>query len=328
MSEYQPNPLFAGKTGNCKCRENRARFHGREAPDLRVSLCILSPGSPAAHRTKGLFLVPCNCKHLIASTGLCRFREWCCLCLLQPLTPRVLELPPWFPRLPFSHTGELSYPYLSAVAFNIFFFFNQRSFSTAFSLHWEYIPTQHDQRLSICSFICRTAHRNICFPPHDFFHSPETTTYLCFITFLCFVGKQAHVQLIRGLGGAHLLDSLTVVSAVRAWRGAGTLGLTGFFSSDLTASQYSVSHLKFPLSCYIKVLQLWHATWSVAVSPWTAPLPPPAGRLRQRAFFPALQCFASLSMPISWLRICWRSPRSRDQPLCLPAEPFGETCSV
>lgn len=102
------------------------------------------------------------------------------------------------------------------------------------------------------------------------------------------MGKQAHAQLIRGLGGAHLLDSLTVVSAVRAWRGAGTLGLTGFFSSDVTASQYSVSHLKLPLSCYVKVLQLWHATWSVAVSPWNGPTPSASREATERAFLPAL----------------------------------------
>lgn len=131
------------------------------------------PRVTPAHRTKAPYLVLCNRNHLIASTGFCSFREWCCLCLLQPLTPRVLELPPWFPRLPFSHMGEVSYPYLSAVAFNVlfvwFFFFQSELIQRCLLIALGFIPTQHDQHLSICSFICRTVHRNICFPPLPIF---------------------------------------------------------------------------------------------------------------------------------------------------------------
>lgn len=110
---------------------------------LGVSVCTLSPWSPQHMGRQG---------------------PSCCPCLLQPPAPRVLELPPWFPRLPFSPGGELSCPY-SQLLLPHWFFTHQSSSSAVFSLHRGSIPTRHDQHLHICSFICRPAHRNICFPP-------------------------------------------------------------------------------------------------------------------------------------------------------------------
>jgi len=92
---------------------------------------------------------------------------------LPPSAPhtRALRSPALAPSTPFcSHRrGVMSIPlscrfqcFLFVV---FFFFFNQSSFSTAFSLHWGFIPAQHDQHLSIRSLVCRTAHRNIWFPP-------------------------------------------------------------------------------------------------------------------------------------------------------------------
>lgn len=142
MSEYQPNPLFAGKTGSATVgKMTKVSWQGGSRPESEF--LHFEPRVTPAHRTKAPYLVLCNGNHLIASTGLCPFREWCCLCLLQPLTPRVLLLPPWFPRLPFSHMGKVSYPYLSAVAFNMlfvwFFFFQseliQRCLLIAMGVH-------------------------------------------------------------------------------------------------------------------------------------------------------------------------------------------------
>lgn len=55
------------------------------------------------------------------------------LCPSTPHTEGLTALSQ-FPAQPLSPTGKLSCPHLSAFAFNIFFF-NQSSFSTAFSLH-------------------------------------------------------------------------------------------------------------------------------------------------------------------------------------------------
>lgn len=146
--------MSAGKTGSASVRKmSKVSWQGGSRPESES--LHFEPGVTLARRTKGLCPLPCNRRHSMASTGLCPFGGPCCLCLLQPLTPRVLELPPWFPRLPFSHTGELSCPYLSAVAFNVcsfgFFVFNQSSFSPAFSLQRGFIPTQQNQHLSVCS---------------------------------------------------------------------------------------------------------------------------------------------------------------------------------
>ena len=124
MSEYQPNPLFAGKTGSASVgKMSKVLWQGGSRPESE-SLCVEPRVSPA-HRTKGPFLGPCNCNHLIASTGLCPFGEP--HCLLSPSAPHTkgLRAPSLVPKTPFSHTGELSCPCLSAVAFNVgcFFFF-------------------------------------------------------------------------------------------------------------------------------------------------------------------------------------------------------------
>lgn len=155
VSACQPSPLCAGKLGSVRTKSKVSR-QGGSRPE---SFCILCPGQASTGDRRAL-LVPCCCRRSAAGPELCPVRERCRLCLLQPLAPRVLESPPWFPRLPLCPTGELPCPYLSAVAFNIFIP-NQSSSSTAFSLHWGLIPIRHDQHLSVCSFVCRTAHRNI-----------------------------------------------------------------------------------------------------------------------------------------------------------------------
>lgn len=117
MSACQPCPPCAGKVGSDR-KKSEVSWQGGSRPE---SFRILCPGHGSTGDRRAL-LVPCRCHRSAASPELCPVRECCQICLLQPLSPRVLESPPWFPRLPLCPMGELPCPYLSVVAFNNFFF--------------------------------------------------------------------------------------------------------------------------------------------------------------------------------------------------------------
>lgn len=196
--------------------------------------------------------------HITAVTELCPSGEQCGRCPLQPLTPRVLELPPQFPSLPFlswrsRHVHPLTccLQHLVLGFFVVFFFqaeLNQNH-PIALGVH------PHSQHLNICSLICRRAHGNLWFSPFltfFSFHSLGTTTDPCSVPWFC--GKQAHGQGVGGLRWSTFVgwpdSGLCSQGMERGWD-TGTYWIFG-----VTASQCSVSHLKHPLGCYIKVLQL------------------------------------------------------------------------
>lgn len=214
MSACQPCPPCAGKVGSDR-KKSEVSWQGGSRPE---SFRILCPGHGSTGDRRAL-LVPCRCHRSAASPELCPIRECCRLCLLQLLSPRVLESPPWFPRLPLCPMGELPCPYLSVVAFNNFFFqpeLIQHCLLIAPGAH----PRPTRSALSVCSFVCRTAHRNISFPPLLIFPFTWNHHVSHVLSPFSFVAKRAHAPLTEGLG-AHFLDSLAAVSAVRPWTGTG-----------------------------------------------------------------------------------------------------------
>lgn len=176
---------------------------------------------------KGSFLVSHNCSHRALSF-------WGAVWSLFPSAPHTKGpgAPSPVPKSPFSHPEELSCPsshlLLATFGFGVFcWFFFQAELNQHHSIALGVHP--HSQHLNICSLICRTVHRNLWFSPFlTFFPSIHLEPLQIHVLSLGFVGSRPTARELEDFGGAHLLDGLTVVCALRAWRGAGTLGLTGF----------------------------------------------------------------------------------------------------
>lgn len=101
------------------------------------------PRVTPAHRTSGPFLLS-----------------------LSPSAPHTkgVGAPSLVPKVPFLSWERVVMSILSAVAATLVFY-PPELIQHCLLIALGSIPTQHDQHLHICSFICRPAHGNICFPP-------------------------------------------------------------------------------------------------------------------------------------------------------------------
>lgn len=147
---------------------------------------------------------------------------------------------------------------LSPVACNVWFwsfllvFFSSRAQSAP--LHCPGGSSTQSAFKHLLFDLQNSAQKPLVFTFSDFFsfHSLGTTTDPCPVPWFC--GKQAHGQGVGGLWWSTFVgwpdSGLCSQGMERGWD-------TGaYWIFGVTASQCSVSHLKLPLGCYIKVLQL------------------------------------------------------------------------
>lgn len=144
-----PRNGVKNKHGPVSGFQPRALFSGRRRGRVREMSGISQPGGSgvsghwvtSAQGTRGH-----SWCHITAVTELRPSGEQCGHCPLQPLTPKVLELPPQFPSLPFltrrsCHVHPLTCCLQRLVLeFFVGFFFKQSSISTT-PLPWGFIHT-------------------------------------------------------------------------------------------------------------------------------------------------------------------------------------------